>query len=122
MVDESFSISGKLTDEGHKLVQRVYYEDTDFSGLVYHGSYVRWCERGRSDFLRLIGLSRQELTSNPRLPNPHPEKLIATLDLETPPTSWANPTFFAITAEPVTAVGKSGSKTGTSVQPKTDSR
>ena len=76
----------------------------------------------RGDFLRLIGLSRQELTSNPRLPNPHPEKLIAALDLETPPTSWANPTFFAITAEPVTAVGKSGSKTGTSVEPKTDSR
>ncbi len=34
---------------------RVYFEDTDFSGLVYHASYVRWCERGRSDFLRLVG-------------------------------------------------------------------
>jgi acyl-CoA thioester hydrolase len=34
---------------------RVYFEDTDFSGLVYHASYVRWCERGRSDFLRLLG-------------------------------------------------------------------
>ncbi len=39
----------------HVLPIRVYFEDTDFSGLVYHGSYVRWCERGRSDFLRLIG-------------------------------------------------------------------
>jgi acyl-CoA thioester hydrolase len=39
----------------HVLPLRVYFEDTDFSGLVYHGSYVRWCERGRSDFLRLIG-------------------------------------------------------------------
>lgn len=39
----------------HLLPIRVYFEDTDFSGLVYHGSYVRWCERGRSDFLRLVG-------------------------------------------------------------------
>jgi acyl-CoA thioester hydrolase len=39
----------------HVLPIRVYFEDTDFSGLVYHGSYIRWCERGRSDFLRLIG-------------------------------------------------------------------
>ena len=40
---------------------RVYFEDTDFSGLVYHGSYVRWCERGRSDFLRLLGNSHRDL-------------------------------------------------------------
>jgi acyl-CoA thioester hydrolase len=39
----------------HVLPIRVYFEDTDFSGLVYHASYVRWCERGRSDFLRLVG-------------------------------------------------------------------
>jgi acyl-CoA thioester hydrolase len=39
----------------HILPIRVYFEDTDFSGLVYHASYVRWCERGRSDFLRLLG-------------------------------------------------------------------
>ena len=40
---------------------RVYFEDTDFSGLVYHGSYVRWCERGRSDFLRLLGSAHSAL-------------------------------------------------------------
>jgi len=40
---------------------RVYFEDTDFSGLVYHASYVRWCERGRSDFLRLIGNDHKAL-------------------------------------------------------------
>lgn len=39
----------------HRLGVRVYYEDTDFSGVAYHASYVRWCERGRSDFLRLLG-------------------------------------------------------------------
>ena len=43
------------TGRRHVLPIRVYFEDTDFSGLVYHASYVRWCERGRSDFLRLLG-------------------------------------------------------------------
>jgi acyl-CoA thioester hydrolase len=45
----------------HVLPIRVYFEDTDFSGLVYHGSYVRWCERGRSDFLRLVGHDHKAL-------------------------------------------------------------
>lgn len=45
----------------HVLPIRVYFEDTDFSGLVYHGSYVRWCERGRSDFLRLVGNDHRAL-------------------------------------------------------------
>ena len=46
----------------HVLPVRVYFEDTDFSGLVYHGSYIRWCERGRSDFLRLIGNDHRALS------------------------------------------------------------
>jgi acyl-CoA thioester hydrolase len=45
----------------HVLPVRVYFEDTDFSGLVYHASYVRWCERGRSDFLRLLGNDHKAL-------------------------------------------------------------
>jgi acyl-CoA thioester hydrolase len=45
----------------HRLPIRVYFEDTDFSGLVYHASYVRWCERGRSDFLRLRGNDHRAL-------------------------------------------------------------
>ena len=52
-------LAGRLERDGagtrHVLPVRVYFEDTDFSGLVYHASYVRWCERGRSDFLRLLG-------------------------------------------------------------------
>src|SRR5512145_127461 len=50
----------------HVLPIRVYFEDTDFSGLVYHGSYVRWCERGRSDFLRLIGNDHKALIEGAR--------------------------------------------------------
>ena len=40
---------------------RVYYEDTDFTGLVYHATYARYFERGRSDFLRLAGLDHASL-------------------------------------------------------------
>ena len=40
---------------------RVYYEDTDFSGLVYHASYLRFMERGRSNYLRLLGADQRAL-------------------------------------------------------------
>ena len=40
---------------------RVYYEDTDFSGVVYHSSYLRFMERGRSEFLRASGVPHQAM-------------------------------------------------------------
>lgn len=45
----------------HWLKIRVYYEDTDFTGMVYHANYLRFFERGRSDFLRDAGVSHQSL-------------------------------------------------------------
>ena len=45
----------------HQLPVRVYYEDTDFTGLVYHATYARYFERGRSDFLRLTGIDHKSL-------------------------------------------------------------
>ena len=58
-------LAGRLTDHNgqrrHVLPIRVYFEDTDAGGIVYHGSYVRWCERGRTDFLRLIGTDARRL-------------------------------------------------------------
>ena len=47
----------------HWLKIRVYYEDTDFTGMVYHANYLRFFERGRSDFLRDAGVSHQNLLS-----------------------------------------------------------
>lgn len=47
--------AGWFVGREHQLPVRVYYEDTDFTGLVYHANYVRYFERGRSDFLRLVG-------------------------------------------------------------------
>src|SRR5512132_2387874 len=55
------SIDGHLGDGLHRHLVRVYYEDTDFSGVVYHASYLRFMERGRTNYLRLIGADHRAL-------------------------------------------------------------
>ena len=55
------SLSGQMQDGSHSLTQRVYYEDTDFSGFVYHARYLHFFERGRTDFIRLLGVSQGQL-------------------------------------------------------------
>jgi acyl-CoA thioester hydrolase len=45
----------------HTLPIRVYYEDTDFSGVVYHASYLRFMERGRTELIRSLGVEQREL-------------------------------------------------------------
>lgn len=45
----------------HRLQIRVYYEDTDFSGVVYHASYLRFMERARTEWLRALGVDQQAL-------------------------------------------------------------
>lgn len=54
-------LAGELTEFGHRLVARVYFADTDFTGVVYHARYLEFLERGRSDFLRLAGVHHTEL-------------------------------------------------------------
>lgn len=54
-------LAGRYDGDVHVLPVRVYYEDTDFTGVVYHGAYIRFFERGRSDFLRLVGIFHSEL-------------------------------------------------------------
>jgi acyl-CoA thioester hydrolase len=54
-------LAGRLTDFRHILPVRIYFEDTDFSGVVYHGGYIRFMERARSDFVRLIGIGHTDL-------------------------------------------------------------
>jgi acyl-CoA thioester hydrolase len=50
----------------HAFPIRVYYEDTDFSGVVYHASYLRFMERGRTEMLRARGVSQgASLTAEP---------------------------------------------------------
>ncbi len=51
--------TGLLRGTTHLFPLRVYYEDTDLSGLVYHANYLRWFERARSDLLRLLGIDQR---------------------------------------------------------------
>ena len=55
------SLDGIISDGLHRQQVRVYYEDTDFSGVVYHASYLRFMERGRTNYLRLIGADHRAL-------------------------------------------------------------
>ncbi|ABD87481.1 4-hydroxybenzoyl-CoA thioesterase [Rhodopseudomonas palustris BisB18] len=57
-------LDGEICDGGHRMLVRVYYEDTDFSGIVYHANYLRFLERGRSNYLRLLGADQRALFSD----------------------------------------------------------
>jgi acyl-CoA thioester hydrolase len=57
--------AGTFKGRTHILPVRVYYEDTDFTGVVYHANYLRYCERGRSDFLRAAGVDHTALMNAP---------------------------------------------------------
>src|SRR3974390_2647567 len=52
---------GAIGDGRHRMTVRVYYEDTDFSGIVYHANYLRFMERGRTNHLRLLGAEQHAL-------------------------------------------------------------
>jgi acyl-CoA thioester hydrolase len=54
-------LDGEIRDGRHVLTVRVYYEDTDFSGIVYHANYLRYMERGRTNYLRLLGADHRVL-------------------------------------------------------------
>jgi acyl-CoA thioester hydrolase len=51
--------SGVITGPVHRFAVRAYFEDTDLSGVVYHANYLRWFERARSDFVRLLGIDQR---------------------------------------------------------------
>lgn len=51
--------SGILDGVVHRFAVRVYFEDTDLSGVAYHANYLRWCERARSEMLRLMGIEQR---------------------------------------------------------------
>lgn len=61
MSSMEISLSDRLTADGHHLTQRVYYEDTDFSGAVYHARYLHFMERARTDYLRCLGVEQSTL-------------------------------------------------------------
>ena len=54
-------LDGRIADGRHRMAVRVYYEDTDFTGIVYHANYLRFMERGRTNYLRLLGADQHAL-------------------------------------------------------------
>lgn len=61
MTESLVPTSGFLKGNEHYLPLRVYYEDTDSLGMVYHGTYLQYMERGRTEFLRCLGILNPEL-------------------------------------------------------------
>ncbi|WP_068073695.1 YbgC/FadM family acyl-CoA thioesterase [Novosphingobium lentum] len=51
--------TGRFDGATHLFPVRVYFEDTDLSGVVYHANYLRWFERARSDMLRVLGVNQR---------------------------------------------------------------
>jgi acyl-CoA thioester hydrolase len=60
-MNESSHLDGEMRGGRHVMPVRVYYEDTDFTGIVYHANYLRFMERGRSNYLRLLGADQRSL-------------------------------------------------------------
>ncbi|MDZ3832768.1 MAG: YbgC/FadM family acyl-CoA thioesterase [Sphingopyxis sp.] len=52
-------VPGAFVGTAHHYRARVYFEDTDLSGIVYHANYLRFMERARSDMLRLAGIDQR---------------------------------------------------------------
>ena len=52
-------VEGRFDGIAHRFPVRVYFEDTDLSGVVYHANYLRYMERARSDMLRLAGIDQR---------------------------------------------------------------
>jgi acyl-CoA thioester hydrolase len=54
-------LDGEIENGRHRMEVRVYYEDTDFTGIVYHANYLRFMERGRTNYLRMLGADHRAL-------------------------------------------------------------
>lgn len=59
MPADDLTIAGRFDGLEHLFPVRVYFEDTDLSGVVYHANYLRFMERGRSDMLRCAGIDQR---------------------------------------------------------------
>ena len=61
MSREKSQLMNRLIDNGHEMEVRVYYEDTDFSGVVYHSNYLKFMERSRTEWLRHLEIFHTDL-------------------------------------------------------------
>ena len=76
------ALDGEIRSGRHHMQVRVYYEDTDFSGAVYHASYLRFMERGRTNYLRLLGADQRALFEQSREEAPGFAFVVRSMQLE----------------------------------------
>jgi acyl-CoA thioester hydrolase len=76
------SLDGTIRDGRHHQPVRVYYEDTDFSGVVYHASYLRFMERGRTNYLRLLRAGHDDLFAQTEMEAPGFAFVVRTMTIE----------------------------------------
>ena len=119
-VSEHLPAAGAFEGREHVLPVRVYYEDTDLTGVVYHANYLRFFERGRSDFLRLAGVDHQSLLE--RCPTRAFAVTRITVDFRRPrrasTTPWRCAPFRARGASACTSPSVSCEKGGWSPRPR----
>jgi acyl-CoA thioester hydrolase len=80
--DVTAHLDGEIRDGRHHMQVRVYYEDTDFSGIVYHANYLRFMERGRTNHLRLMGASQQALFEQAQVETPGFAFVVRSMELD----------------------------------------
>jgi acyl-CoA thioester hydrolase len=78
----NFALDGEIRDGRHHMQVRVYYEDTDFSGIVYHANYLRFMERGRTNHLRLMGASQHTLFEQAQAESPGFAFVVRSMELD----------------------------------------
>jgi acyl-CoA thioester hydrolase len=99
-------IDGEIAGGRHVMAVRVYYEDTDFTGIVYHASYLRFMERGRTNYLRLIGADHRALFEATAAEAPGFAFVVRSLAVEFLKSARMDD-ILAVTTEPVEVKGAS---------------
>jgi len=78
----STDLDGEIRHGRHVMPVRVYYEDTDFSGIVYHANYLRFMERGRTNYLRLLGADHAALFAQAQTQAPGLAFVVRSMQIE----------------------------------------
>ena len=99
-------IDGEIEGGRHVMAVRVYYEDTDFTGIVYHAGYLRFMERGRTNYLRLIGADHRALFEETAAEAPGFAFVVRSLAIEFLKPARMDD-ILAVTTEPVEVKGAS---------------
>ena len=106
MPDAMSSLDGVIRDGRHHMQIRVYYEDTDFSGIVYHANYLRFMERGRTNHLRLMGAEQHALFAEAHAETPSFAFVVLSMQIDFLKPARMDDVL-AVTTEPVEVKGAS---------------